>query len=58
MKTVGDPGLLEFMELRLGLPGVESDAIDRILAYRKALGDVAPASGNWRRRNARSPRPA
>ena len=31
-KVVGDAGLLEFLELRLGLPGVESDGIDRLLA--------------------------
>ena len=39
-KIVGDAGLLEFLELRLGLSGKESGAIDRLLAYRKALGDV------------------
>lgn len=39
-KIVGDAGLLEFLELRLGLSGQESGAIDRLLAYRKALGDV------------------
>lgn len=40
-KIVGDAGLLEHLELRLGLPGNESDTIDRILAYRKALETVA-----------------
>lgn len=36
-KIVGDAGLLDFLELSLGLPSGESSAIDRILAYRKAL---------------------
>lgn len=41
-KVVGDAGLLEFLELRLGLAGTtpESSAIDRILAYKKALDKV------------------
>ena len=34
---VGNAGLLEFLELRLGLPGVESKSVDRIIAYRDAL---------------------
>ena len=36
-KVVGDAGLLDFLELRLGLPGGEAGAIDRILAYEAAL---------------------
>ena len=43
-KVVGDAGLLEFLELRLGLPGVESDGIDRLLAYKQALGVIAAES--------------
>ena len=41
-KVVGDAGLLEFLELKLGLAGAtpESSAIDRILAYKKALDRV------------------
>lgn len=41
-KVVGDAGLLEFLELKLGLAGAtpESSAIDRILAYKKALDKV------------------
>ena len=36
-KIVGDAGLLDYLELRWGIPGFESDAIDRLLAYRSAL---------------------
>ena len=39
-KTVGDAGLLDFLELRLGLPGTEAEPIERILAYKNALGTV------------------
>ena len=39
-KVVGDAGLLDFLELRLGLPGTEADPIERILAYKNALGTV------------------
>lgn len=41
-KVVGDAGLLDFLELRLGLAGAtpECSAIDRILAYMKALDRV------------------
>jgi len=35
--VVGDAGLLDFLELRLGLAGAEPDAIERILAYQGAL---------------------
>ena len=33
----GNEGLLSFLELRLGLPGGESDAVERTVAYRDAL---------------------
>lgn len=36
-KIVGDAGLLDYLELRLGLFSNESESIERILAYRKAL---------------------
>ena len=36
-KIVGDAGLLDFLELRLGLPEPEANPIERILAYKKAL---------------------
>ena len=36
-KIVGDAGLLDFLELRLGLSGADPDAIERILAYKSAL---------------------
>lgn len=39
-KHVGDAGLLDLLELRLGLPGREASAIERILAYQSALGAV------------------
>lgn len=39
-KVVGDAGLLDFFELHLGLVGSETPAIERILAYQKALGTV------------------
>lgn len=41
-KVVGDAGLLDFLELRLGLAGAtpETSAIDRILAYKKAMDRV------------------
>ena len=39
-KIVGDAGLLDYLELRLGLFSSESETIERILAYRKALEDV------------------
>ena len=39
-KVVGDAGLLDFLELRSGLPGSESPAIERIIAYKKALDAV------------------
>ncbi len=39
-KHVGDAGLLDLLELRLGLPGRETSAIERILAYQYALGVV------------------
>lgn len=39
-KIVGDAGLLDFLELRLGISVTESDAIDRILAYCDALKTV------------------
>ena len=39
-KVVGDAGLLDFMELRLGLTGQEAPAIKRILAFQKAMETV------------------
>jgi hypothetical protein len=39
-KHVGDAGLLDLLELRLGLPGRETSAIGRILAYQSALDAV------------------
>ena len=41
-KVVGDAGLLDFLELRLGLAGAtpECSAIDRILSYKRALDRV------------------
>ena len=39
-KVVGDAGLLDFLEIRLGLPGAEADPIERILAYQLALNSV------------------
>ena len=37
-KVVGDAALLEFLELRLGLPGGDdNNAVERLLAYRDAL---------------------
>ena len=36
-KVIGDAGLLEFLELRLGLAAHENAAIERILAYQTAL---------------------
>lgn len=36
-KIVGDAGLLDFLELRLGICAAESEPIDRILAYCEAL---------------------
>ena len=39
-KIVGDAGLLDFLELRLGLAVTEADPIERILAYKKALETV------------------
>ena len=39
-KHVGDAGLLDLLELRLGLPGRETSAIERILDYQSALAAV------------------
>ncbi len=38
--VVGDAGLLDFLELRLGLVARETTAIERILAYQNAMGAV------------------
>ena len=40
-KIVGDAGLLDFLELSLGLPGGDRDPISRILAYRDSLESVS-----------------
>ena len=37
---VGDAGLLDFLELRLGLSGAEPDSIERLLSYKNALTSV------------------
>lgn len=39
-KVVGDAGLLDFLELKLGLATQETAAIDRILAYQRAMDTV------------------
>ncbi len=39
-KIVGDAGLLDFLELHLGLPGGETPSIERVLAYQTALKAV------------------
>lgn len=40
-KSVSNAGLLDLLELRLGLPCTEKSPIERILAYQSALGSVA-----------------
>lgn len=39
-KEVGDAGLLDFLELRLGIAGIESDPIERLLVYKDAMAAV------------------
>jgi len=39
-KVVGDAGLLDFLELKLGLAAQDTAAIDRILAFQKAMDAV------------------
>ena len=39
-KVVGDAGLLGFLELKLGLAAQDTPAIDRILAYQRAMDAV------------------